>query len=244
MWLETCRPGSLCVRDEAIFCFYGLTQWRFLRVALRRLHLSGCEWPHCVNHQRSGCAVIAPRAFQLDPRGQRAPCPPPNLSLTVVAVALLLFDWQTSGRLAASKKPRQQQKKQKTRSAAWQFDLTEPLQTEYPPPPHPPPLPWHYIKLTSQKVVNKKGEIRWMSTPQDEFPCEMTIKNKCLRAQQAGTCAWRGGGGGLIEVGSCYFGTWCFPSADSRYRCMVTTLLTVSYKPWIKQQNYTDWPLY
>lgn len=50
-----------------------------------------------------------------------------------------------------------------------------------------------------------------MSMPQDEFPCEMTIKNKCLRGQQAGTCAWRGavegGGGGLIEVGSCYFGT-------------------------------------
>lgn len=44
--------------------------------------------------------------------------------------------------------------------------------------------------------------MRWMLTPQDEFPYEMAIKNKCLCAQQAGTCAWKEvvEGGQLIEV--------------------------------------------
>lgn len=78
MWPETCRLGSLCVCDEAIFCFYGLTHWRFLWVALRRPHSSGCEWPHCVHHQHSGCAVIAPPTFQMDPSGLWTPTTHPT----------------------------------------------------------------------------------------------------------------------------------------------------------------------
>lgn len=103
---------------------------------------------------------------------------PPNFCLTAVAVTL--FDWQTKWH---EKTTTTNTTKKKTRSVAWQFDLTEALQTEYPPPPlH---APWHYIKLTRQKVVNKRREIRRMLTLRDEFRCKM-IRNKCLCTQQAG----------------------------------------------------------